>query len=111
MRTFVKATVPPAARTLDASWYVSPDIFARERERVFATSWICVGRSEQIATSGAFFTTEIANESLIVTRDANGKAHAFYNVCRHRGTRLCEQDAGTFKGSIQCPYHAWTYGL
>lgn len=111
MRTFAKATVPPAARTLDAAWYVSPEIFARERERIFARSWICIGRSEQIATTGAFFTAEIAQEHLIVTRDSGGKAHAFYNLCRHRGTRMCEQHAGTFKGSIQCPYHAWTYAL
>jgi len=37
--------------------------------------------------------------------------HAFFNVCRHRGTRVCESTAGHFQGSIQCPYHAWTYGL
>ena len=53
----------------------------------------------------------MAGESLIVTRDASGTVHAFSNVCRHRGTRLCEQQAGRFRGSIQCPYHAWTYGL
>lgn len=110
MRTFVKASVPSAARTLDAAWYNSPDVFKRERARIFSRSWICAGRSEQIA-GGEFITIEIAGESLILTRDAGGAAHAFYNVCRHRGTRLCEQDSGTFKGSIQCPYHAWTYSL
>ncbi len=53
-----------------------------------------------------------AGESLIVTRDAAGVVHAFFNVCRHRGTRICEQHSpGVFTGSIQCPYHAWTYGL
>ena len=36
---------------------------------------------------------------------------AFYNVCRHRGTRLCTEASGHFAGSIQCPYHAWTYDL
>jgi Rieske 2Fe-2S family protein len=111
MRTFSKASAPPAARTLDAAWYLSPEVFQRERERIFSRSWICAGRSEQIAEPGAFITTEIAGESLILTRDATQKLHAFYNVCRHRGTHMCEQEAGTFKGSIQCPYHAWTYGL
>ncbi|HKU67271.1 MAG TPA: aromatic ring-hydroxylating dioxygenase subunit alpha [Candidatus Baltobacteraceae bacterium] len=111
MRTFVKASAPASARTLDAGWYLSPDVFSRERERIFARSWIGVGRAEQIADAGAFITAGIAGESLIVTRDARGVPHAFYNVCRHRGTRMCEQDAGVFKGSIQCPYHAWTYGL
>lgn len=111
MRTFVKASVPGAARTLDAAWYLSPEVFQCELERIFARSWVCVARSEQIASPGAFVTAEIAGESLVVTRDPSGAAHAFYNVCRHRGTRICEQHSGTFKGSIQCPYHAWTYAL
>lgn len=111
MRTFVKASVPTAAQTLDARWYLSPELFARERERIFGRSWVCAARSERIAVPGAFVTVEIAGESLILTRDQTGLAHAFYNVCRHRGTRMCEEPHGTFKGSIQCPYHAWTYAL
>jgi phenylpropionate dioxygenase-like ring-hydroxylating dioxygenase large terminal subunit len=111
MRTFVKASVPAAALTLDARWYTSPDVFDRERERIFSRSWICVARCEEIEKSGAFITVEAGGESLIVTRDQAGAPHAFYNVCRHRGTRLCEEASGTFKGSIQCPYHAWTYAL
>lgn len=111
MRTFVQASVPPAAHTLDARWYVSPEVFESERQRIFAQSWICVGRCEELARAGAFITVEIAGESLIITRDQTGTLHAFYNVCRHRGTRMCQEHAGTFKGSIQCPYHAWTYAL
>lgn len=107
----MKPATPLAAKTLDADWYVSTDIFARERERIFARSWICVGRAAELAERGAFFTREIAGESIIVTRDEHATLHAFYNVCRHRGTRLCTETSGTFKGSIQCPYHAWTYGL
>jgi Rieske 2Fe-2S family protein len=111
MRTFVKAAAPPAAKTLDARWYLSGEVFERERERIFARSWICAGRSAQIAEPGQFFLSEICGENLIVTRDREGRAHAFYNVCRHRGTRMCTQSSGTFKNSIQCPYHAWTYAL
>ena len=111
MRTFAKASVPARAKTLEASWYVSPEVFAREGERIFSCSWICIGRASEIAASGAFLTAQVAGESLIVTRDAAGTADAFYNVCRHRGTRMCEQERGAFKGSIQCPYHAWTYAL
>jgi Rieske 2Fe-2S family protein len=111
MRTFAKASVPAHAKTLEASWYVSEDVFARERQRIFASSWICIGRSSEFAVPGAFLTAEVAGESLIITRDTHGSLHAFYNVCRHRGTRLCTQERGAFKGSIQCPYHAWTYGL
>lgn len=111
MQTFVKPNVETGAMTLDASWYVSPEIFAREQERIFGREWLCVGREERIPKAGDFFTVECAGESLIVTRDATGRVHAFYNVCRHRGSRMCEAASGHFQGSIQCPYHAWTYGL
>jgi Rieske 2Fe-2S family protein len=111
MDTFTKPAVAAGSKTLAASWYVSPENFAAERERIFAREWICVGRVARIANAGDFFTIEIAGESLIVTHDRDGVVHALYNVCRHRGTRICTVDAGHFTGSIQCSYHAWTYGL
>ncbi len=111
MKTFVKPNVGAGAKTLDASWYTSPEIFAAERQRVFGREWLCVGREESLARAGDFFTVARAGESLIVTRDAADRVHAFFNVCRHRGTRICERDSGHFAGSIQCPYHGWTYGL
>ena len=111
MTPFVKAGVPAGARTLEARWYLDDDVFARERERLFAADWICVGREESFAKSGDYVLASVAGESLIVVRDGGGTLHAFYNVCRHRGTRMCERPSGTFNGSIQCPYHAWTYGL
>jgi len=111
MQTFVKPNVGSGAMTLPASWYVEPEVFARESERIFARDWLCVGREESLAKPGDFFTVELFGESLILTRDGAGAVHAFYNVCRHRGTRICEAASGHFQGSIQCPYHAWTYGL
>jgi Rieske 2Fe-2S family protein len=111
MSSFTKPSVGPSSKTLDARWYTSPEIFAQERERIFAEHWICVARTEHVPHSGDYVLVEIADESLILARDAAGTLHAFYNVCRHRGTRLCEQASGHFSGSIQCPYHAWTYGL
>jgi glycine betaine catabolism A len=111
MQTFVRPNVRAGAQTLAASWYVSPEAFALEHERIFTRDWLCIGREEQILKSGDFFTVERGGESLIVTRDGAGRVHAFYNVCRHRGSRICEAASGHFHGSIQCPYHAWTYGL
>ncbi|HMF29240.1 MAG TPA: aromatic ring-hydroxylating dioxygenase subunit alpha [Candidatus Cybelea sp.] len=111
MQTFAKPNVGAGAMTLDAPWYVSADVFAREQERIFSREWLCVGREEQLRNAGDFFTVERAGENLIVTRDSAGRIHAFYNVCRHRGSRICEAASGRFQGSIQCPYHAWTYGL
>jgi glycine betaine catabolism A len=111
MATFVKAAVPSEARTLPGRYYTSPEVYASERERIFADHWICVGREEQLPEAGSHFVAQVAGESLIVVRDAGGEIRAHFNVCRHRGTRLCEEPSGRFKGSIVCPYHAWTYGL
>jgi Rieske 2Fe-2S family protein len=111
MKTFARPSVGAGAKTLPAKWYISPDVFAQEEERIFRSQWCCVGREELLPRAGDFFTVERGGESVIVTRDAGGTVHAFYNVCRHRGTRLCSEASGHFTGSIQCPYHAWTYAL
>ena len=110
MTTFVKANAA-GQKTLAAHWYRSPEAFAMERERIFAREWVCVGRTEHVAAPGEYLVADVAGESLIVVRDPSGALHAFFNVCRHRGTRICETASGRFSGSIQCPYHAWTYGL
>jgi glycine betaine catabolism A len=97
--------------TLAARYYRDPELFRREIESFFCQMWVCVGRSEQLPHPGAYFLCEVAEESLIVTRDSGSSLRAFFNVCRHRGTRMCSEGEGTFAGRIQCPYHGWTYGL
>ncbi len=111
MQTFERPSVGADALTLPAFWYTSADVFEAERQRIFSREWLCIAREEQVASAGDFLTVEAAGESLIVTRDNRRAVRAFFNVCRHRGTRICEQAAGRFHGSIQCPYHGWTYGL
>jgi Rieske 2Fe-2S family protein len=97
--------------TLPARYYTAPDYFGEELERFYCQTWICAGRTEQVRQPGDYFLREVAGESVIVTRDRENKLQAFYNVCRHRGTRLCSNAEGQFAGRIQCPYHGWTYGL
>jgi Rieske 2Fe-2S family protein len=98
--------------TLPQRYYTDPELYRAELERFYFSQWICVGRAEQVAQPGSYFLAEIGGESVIVTRDASGSLRAHYNVCRHRGTRMCTEHAGTFPNNrIRCPYHAWTYGL
>jgi Rieske 2Fe-2S family protein len=99
------------ARTLPRPYFTSAEIFAEEQERLFAARWVCAGHQSQIADAGDFFLQGVAGESLIILRDRKQEIRAFYNLCRHRGTRLCENAAGQFRETIQCPYHAWTYSL
>ena len=97
--------------TLPRRFYADADFYRAELERFYFDRWICAGRADQIPNPGDYFTRALGNESVIVTRDASGEIHALFNVCRHRGTRLCDQADGHFVDRIQCPYHNWTYGL
>ena len=110
-RTSLKAAGTSApARSLLQKYFVSPEVFVEEQKKIFSKQWLLVGHQSQIAKAGDYFVAEVAGESLIVTRDQRPTIHGFYNVCRHRGTRL-KEDACGHASAIQCPYHAWTYGL
>src|SRR5436189_3229153 len=104
------ASLQPGAKTLLQRNFVSPEIFAEELQKIFATNWVLVGHQSQLANPGDYFLAEVAGESLIVAKDQRSTIRAFYNVCRHRGARLCEEQKG-HTAAIQCPYHAWTYAL
>jgi glycine betaine catabolism A len=103
-------TFAAGAKTLAQQYFVSDEIFRQEQEQLFSKQWILVGHQSQIVRNGDYFVAEVNRESLIVIRDKNGRIHGFFNVCRHRGTRL-KEDACGHAPAIQCPYHAWTYGL
>src|SRR5437762_8856497 len=99
-----------AAKSLPQKYFVSPDIFAKEQPEIFAKRWLLFGHQSQIPNAGDYVAQEVNGESLIVIRDKTGDINGFFNVCRHRGTRL-KEDACGHASAIQCPYHAWTYGL
>ncbi len=98
--------------TLPGRYYADPDLFRREQERIFGRLWTCVGLAAALPQPGDFLATEVAGEPILVVRGQDGELRAFLNVCRHRGARLCTEACGHLSGRvIQCPYHAWSYGL
>jgi Rieske 2Fe-2S family protein len=97
--------------TLPRKFYADPDFYRQELERFYFSRWLSAGRADQIPNPGDYFVRSLAGESVVVTRDSSGAIQALFNVCRHRGTRICEQPEGHFVERIQCPYHAWTYDL
>jgi glycine betaine catabolism A len=111
-RTFRKPTRPSAtgAKSLPQKYFLLPEVFAAEQKKIFSKKWLLVGHQSQIANAGDYFVQRVNGESLIVIRDKSGEIHGFFNVCRHRGSRLIEDDGGNC-AAIQCPYHAWTYAL
>ena len=104
-------TSTAGARALPQQYFVSPQVFAQEEDRIFSTHWLCVGHQSQLPNSRDYFVQEVAGESLIIVRDQTENIRGYYNVCRHRGTRICEEASGRFGEVIRCPYHAWSYSL
>jgi choline monooxygenase len=96
-------------RTLPYDWYSNPDVLRLERERIFRNAWHYAGRADQVAEPGSFFTCDADGVPVVVVRDREGLLRAFLNVCRHRGSLVCEGEGR--RETLQCPYHAWTYGL
>lgn len=99
-------------KTLPAEWFYDSGHFQRELRTIWQREWLCAGREEDWARPGAYRRLRVGDQQVIVVRAEDGVLHAFHNTCRHRGSQLCEHDAGRFsKGRIVCPYHAWVYGL
>jgi choline monooxygenase len=98
-----------AATTLIPDAYRSADFFDIERQRVWSRSWVAVAYTSQLPESGDHLLADVAGQPLLVIRGRDQRLRAFYNVCRHRGSRLVDQP-GNCK-VIRCPYHGWGYSL
>jgi Rieske 2Fe-2S family protein len=85
-------------------------IYREEWERIFYHDWLYVGRNEDFPEPGSFILRDVGDESIVITRDNDRNIKAFYNVCRHRGSRILDEPSGKVT-SIKCPYHSWTYSL
>jgi glycine betaine catabolism A len=97
---------------------ISQEFFDLEREAIFKRAWLNVGRVEQLARNGSYFTKElgVARTSVVIVRDKEGEIRAFHNVCRHRGNKLVwndfprEETSGVARQFV-CKYHGWRYDL
>ena len=117
----------PSSESMDfalpATAYLDQSQFELEKRRIFWKDWFCVGRSSRLVRAGDYIEVSIAGERILLIRGEDRKVRGFYNVCRHRGSRLCGvplseasssidvEQTGRFRGAIVCPYHAWTYEL
>lgn len=99
------------SHTLDRKYYMSKKILNKEYEDIFFNQWICVGRESELIQPGQYKVVNIGTESIIIICNNDYQIIAHYNICRHRGTRICEQENGMFSKSIQCGYHGWSYNL
>jgi phenylpropionate dioxygenase-like ring-hydroxylating dioxygenase large terminal subunit len=95
--------------TLPWSWYSDAEQLALERERIFARAWQYAGHAGMVEQPGDYFATAAGHVPVVVVRNEDGELAAFLNVCRHRGSELVRGQGR--RRTIQCRYHAWTYGL
>ena len=90
--------------------YKDPAVFELEVRHILLKSWLYAGHQSEIPVRGDYFLFEVAGESVIVVRDGSGGVNALMNVCRHRGSRICDAARG-HESRLTCRYHGWTYGL
>jgi Rieske 2Fe-2S family protein len=102
--------MPNHVHTLTRNDYLSDHVWIAERALMFHGGWFMVGAAARLQR-GNRTVVDVAGESVLLTRDLDGRLHAFANVCRHRGARLCDSHTDSGQGSLMCPYHAWTYAL
>ena len=108
----IYARLDEISATLPSAFYFDREHHERELRRIWHRQWLLVGRADTVAEVGDYRVVNVGDQSVIVTRGNDGRLRAFHNTCRHRGSILCQQSRGKFRGQrIVCPYHAWTYSL
>ena len=96
--------------SLPQPFYSDERLFDIDMQEIFQKEWLIAGMTCEIPTKGNYITLQIGKNPIIVIRGADGVVHAFHNVCRHRGSRLCTSDKGKV-AKLVCHYHQWTYEL
>ena len=94
--------------SLEQRFYTDPEIYQLELDRIVMRNWILAGHVSELAEPGDFKVANIANESAIIIRGQDDVIRAFANVCRHRGSLVCLEEAGNTR-KFTCPYHGWVY--
>ena len=94
-------------RSMPAEFYTSADFLKLETEQVLRREWMCIGHVGEVSNPGDFYTTEMLDEQILVTRGMDGVVRVLSNVCRHRGNRVAEGTGNSRK--FICQYHNWTY--
>ncbi len=99
-----------AGHSLPQPFYVSDEIFALEMRAIFHRSWTMIGFEAELGRPGAYIATTVGGSPILVLRDRSDRIVGFFNSCRHRGSKLCQDGAGRVP-RIVCPYHQWTYDI
>lgn len=101
-----------SAMTIIPDAFTNKTFYGIEQDKIFGNSWVNIGLTAQLQNQGDVIVADVAGQSIIVTRNKQGELRAFYNVCRHRGVKLLNNDCTAVRSNrIRCPYHSWAYDL
>jgi Rieske 2Fe-2S family protein len=110
----VRRAAPPEgapARMLPAAAYTSDEVLAWELRHLFAGSWTCLGRTEELLGAGVTQrAVRVGDVACLLVRDGDD-VRMLANTCRHRGHELLPDGESSQRRNISCPYHSWTYSL
>ena len=95
---------------VDPKRYYTQDFQKKEWETLWPKVWLLAGVTPDVKESGDFTLFTHGHEQFIITKTESGKIKAYYNVCPHRGNRICLTDNGSVN-SFSCPFHAWEFNL
>lgn len=112
VRDALAAVLRPTAQAhgLPNALYTEARLFAEERDRVMARSWVCIGFASDLYGNGYALPVELMGLPLVIFRNRCGDIKVFHNVCSHRGMMLVQAES-VVQGVVRCPYHSWTYDL
>lgn len=88
--------------------FTDREILRLEQELIFQHSWLYLGHTSEVARPNDFITRKVAGHPLLLTRDRDGKLHAYFNTCSHRGAMVCREPKGQ-RRAFYCSYHGWAY--
>lgn len=96
--------------SLEQAFYTDPELYKLDLQEIWYKDWLFVGHDCEIPRAGNYFTLQVGDYPVVVTRDRQGTIRALHNSCRHRGSRVCSGAKGA-SAKLVCPYHQWTYEL
>ncbi|MBM3821942.1 MAG: aromatic ring-hydroxylating dioxygenase subunit alpha [Verrucomicrobia bacterium] len=100
----------PPGHSLLAPFYSDPEVYRADLELIWKRQWIFAGHECEIPEPGDYFSVPVGEDSILVLRDEQGGVRALHNLCRHRGSLICDQPCGQLH-KLVCPYHRWVYSL
>lgn len=93
---------------IPAHIYNDSELFALEKERLFARSWLFIAHESEVPQPGDYVVRRVLDDSFIISRGSSGQVRAMFNMCLHRGMQICRAEMGN-ASHFRCPYHGWSY--